>query len=75
MKQIDYEYEAKKNAIKETVLYGLMWILIAALISIIPFLNNENIIVYNAISILLLTIGISKLVKGIRNLKQLLNNP
>ena len=74
MKIVDYEYRAKKDATKETILYSLMWIFLAVLISGIPFLKNENNLVYNTLSLLLLAIGIRKLFRGIKNLKQFLNN-
>tara|TARA_R110002072_G_scaffold104650_1_gene229232 strand:- start:2127 stop:2369 length:243 start_codon:yes stop_codon:yes gene_type:complete len=72
MRTFNYEYESRKDAAKETIIYGMMWLFLAVLISGIPFLKNENNLVYNGISLLFLIIGIRKLIKGIRNLKQLL---
>lgn len=71
MRTSNYEYELKKDAAKETIMYGIIWVFLAALISGIPFLNTEYNLLYNVISVFLFIVGISKLIKGTRRLKEL----
>ena len=71
MKHIDYEYESKKDTAKETIMYGVIWIFISLMISGIPYLQKENNLLYNAISVFLFVIGIRKLVIGITRLKRI----
>lgn len=71
MRTTDYEFETKMNAARETNMYGAIWVFLAILISGIPFLDNEYNLLYAAISIFLLIVGIRKLMKGNKRLKEL----
>lgn len=71
MRTSNYKYELKKDAAKETIMYGVIWVFLATLISGIPFLNNEYNLLYNAISVFLFIVGIRKLIKGRKLLKEL----
>jgi len=65
---MNHEYKLKKDASKETIMYGIIWVFLALLISGVPFLNNEYNLLYNAISVFLFIVGIRKLMKGTRRL-------
>jgi len=71
MRTISYEFELKKDAAKETIMYGIIWVFLASLISGIPILNGEYKLLHVAISVFLLAIGIRKLMKGRRRLTEL----
>ena len=71
MREFDYEHELKKDKAKENIMYGVILVFLAILISGIPFLNNEYNLLYNAISLFLFIVGIRKLIKGTRRLRNL----
>ncbi len=71
MKKVDYEHKTRKDAAKETILYGVVWVFLALLVSGIPLLDMEFNLLYIAVSIFLFIEGVRKLVKGTRRLKEL----